>query len=148
MALKFSSFLAKAQEPSYLCWDGFCLVLLMNNEVHFSAGHYTIFCWLCQQKFSLCAARRGACSDYTEVQWWYIIIILPHYNNIIPKQQELVKVYYIIAGISRNSLELMHFLQMLRHWNLVSLTLRPQVTYSHWLKMRPQQDNATGFVEN
>ena len=48
--------------------DGFCLGSLMNNEVHFSAGHYTSFCWLCQQKFSLCAARRGACSDYTEVQ--------------------------------------------------------------------------------
>lgn len=44
---------------------------LMNNEVHYSAGHYTTFGWLCQQKFSLCAARRGACSDYTEVQWWY-----------------------------------------------------------------------------
>ena len=41
---------------------------LMNNEVHYSAGHYSTFCWLCQQKFSLCAARRGACSDYTEVQ--------------------------------------------------------------------------------
>ena len=58
----------KAQIPSYLCWDGFCLVWLMNNEVHYSAGHYSTFCWLCQQKFSPCAARRGACSDYTEVQ--------------------------------------------------------------------------------
>ena len=77
VALKFSSFLAKAQKPSYSCWDGFLFGFgLMNSEVHFSAGHYTTFGWLCQQKFSLCAARRGACSDYTEVQWWYIIIIL------------------------------------------------------------------------
>ena len=51
-------------------------------------------------------------------------------------------------GIPLNSLELGHFLQMLRHWNPVSLTLRPQIAYSHWLKMRPQRDNATGFVEN
>ena len=86
VALKFSSFLAKAQKPSYSCWDGFLFgFLLMNDEVHFSAGHYTTFDWLCQQKFSLCAARRGACSDYTEAQWWYnyyyslpIIIILYH----------------------------------------------------------------------
>ena len=24
------------------------LFVLMNNEVHYSAGHYTSFCWLCQ----------------------------------------------------------------------------------------------------
>lgn len=69
-----------------------------------------------------------------------LLLFSPHYNNIIPKQQELVKVYDIIAGITWNSLKLGHFLQMLRHWNPVSLTLRPQVTYSHWLKMRPQRD--------
>lgn len=28
-----------------------------------------------------------------------LLLFSPHYNNIIPKQQELVKVYYIIAGI-------------------------------------------------
>ena len=49
-------------------WGRF-LFGFVNNEVHYSAGHYTTFGWLCQQKFSLCAARRGACSDYTEVQW-------------------------------------------------------------------------------
>ena len=43
-------------------------LVLMNNEVHYSADHYSTFFWLCQQKFSLCAARRGACSDYTEAQ--------------------------------------------------------------------------------
>ena len=31
-----------------------------------------------------------------------LLLFSPYYNNIIPKQQELVKVYYIIAGISRN----------------------------------------------
>ena len=90
-----------------------------------------------------------------------LLLFSPYYNNIILKQQELVKVYYIIAGIILipsnyrnyleligNSPELVHFLQLLRHWNPVSLTLRPQITYSHWLKMRPQRDNATGFVEN
>ena len=77
-----------------------------------------------------------------------LLLFSPYYNNIIPKQQELVKEYYIIAGISRNSLELGHFLQILRHWNSVSLTLRPQVAYSHWLKMRPRRVNATGFVRN
>ena len=77
-----------------------------------------------------------------------LLLFSSHYNNIIPKQQELVKEYYIIAGISRNSLELGHFLQILRHWNSVSLTLRPQVAYSHWLKMWPRRVNATGFVRN
>lgn len=57
---------AKAQNRPIL--SGRFLFGLVNNEVHFSAGHYTTFGWLCQQKFSLCAARRGACSDYTEVQ--------------------------------------------------------------------------------
>ena len=81
----------------------------------------------------------------------------PHYNNIIPKQQELVKVYYReLVGIASNymeflkltvnSLELVLFSHMLRHWNPVSLTLRPQIAYSHWLKMRPQRVNATGFL--
>ena len=28
-----------------------------------------------------------------------LLLFSPYYNNIIPKQQELVKVYYIIAGI-------------------------------------------------
>ena len=28
-----------------------------------------------------------------------LLLFSPHYNNIIPQQQELVKVYYIIAGI-------------------------------------------------
>ena len=69
-----------------------------------------------------------------------LLLFSSHYNNIIPKQQELVKVYYIIAELTGNYLKLGHFLQMLRHWNSVSLTLRPQVTYSHWLKMRPQRD--------
>ena len=77
-----------------------------------------------------------------------LLLFSPYYNNIIPKQQELVKVYYIIAEIIWNSLELVRFLYILRHWNPVSLTLRPQVTYSHWLKLRPQRVNATGFVEN
>ena len=69
-----------------------------------------------------------------------LLLFSPYYNNIILKQQELVKVYYIIAGIIGNSPELVHFLHMLRHWNPVSLTLRPQIAYSHWLKMRPQRD--------
>ena len=68
-----------------------------------------------------------------------LLLFSPYYNNIIPQQQELVKVNYIIAGIIGNSPELVRFLQMLRHWNPVSLTLRPQIAYSHWLKMRPQQ---------
>ena len=69
VALNFPPFWRKPKIPSYSCRDGFCLQFrLMNNEVHFSAGHYTIFSWLCQQKFSLCSARRGACSDYTEIQ--------------------------------------------------------------------------------
>ena len=28
-----------------------------------------------------------------------LLLFSPYYNNIIPQQQELVKVYYIIAGI-------------------------------------------------
>ena len=80
-----------------------------------------------------------------------LLLFSPYYNNIIPKQQELVKVYYIIVEAIliplnyRKSLELVHFLQILRHWNPVSLTLRPQVTYSHWLKMRPQRDKCHWF---
>ena len=35
-----------------------------------------------------------------------LLLFSPHYNNIIPKQQELVKVYYIIAGIMGNYREL------------------------------------------
>ena len=62
-------FLLSGESPrTVLFMLGRFLFVLMNNEVHFSAGHYTTFGWLCQQKFSLCAARRGACSDYTEVQ--------------------------------------------------------------------------------
>ena len=34
-----------------------------------------------------------------------LLLFSPYYNNIIPKQQELVKVYYIIAGIIRNYME-------------------------------------------
>ena len=72
MALDFLlSFWAQvqAQEPSSNSGDGFLFgLVLMNNEVHYSADHYSMFSWLCQQKFSLCAARRGACSDYTEAQ--------------------------------------------------------------------------------
>ena len=108
------------------------------------------------------APRGGALVQITpKFSSGILLLFSPYYNNIIPKQQELVKVYYIIAeliliplnymelyGIPLNSLKLVRFLQMLRHWNSVSLTLRPQVTYSHWLKMRPQRDNATGFVEN
>lgn len=39
-----------------------------------------------------------------------LLLFSPYYNNIIPKQQELVKVYYTIAENNRNSLELVHFL--------------------------------------
>ena len=87
-------------------------------------------------------------NDCIKVQWGILLLFSPQYNNIIPKKQELVKVNDTIVGISKNSLELVHFLQMLRHWNSVSLTLRPQIAYSHWLKMRPQRVNATGFVRN
>ena len=59
----------ESPEPSSNSGDGFLFgLVLMNNELHYSADHYSTFPWLCQQKFSLCAARRGACSDYTEAQ--------------------------------------------------------------------------------
>lgn len=86
------------------------------------------------------APRGGALVQIIPKLSGILLLFSSYYNNIIPKQQELVKVYYIIAENNRNSLELVRFLQMLRHWNPVSLTLRPQVTYSHWLKMRPQRD--------
>lgn len=38
-----------------------------------------------------------------------LLLFSPHYNNIIPKQQELVKVYYIIAGIILIPLNYMEF---------------------------------------
>lgn len=65
----FPPFWRKPKNRSLIAGDGFCLCFrVVNNEVHYSAGHYITFCCLCQQKFSLCAARRGACSDYTEAQ--------------------------------------------------------------------------------
>lgn len=83
------SFSGESPEPSRSPGDGFLFgLVLMNNEVHYSADHYSTFFWLCQQKFSLCAARRGACSDYTEVQWGILLLFSPQYNNIIPKKQE------------------------------------------------------------
>ena len=63
------SLLGESPEPSRSYRGRFLFgLVLMNNEVHYSADHYSTFPWLCQQKFSLCAARRGACSDYTEAQ--------------------------------------------------------------------------------
>ena len=65
------SFSGESPEPSRLVHQGTVFLfglVLVNNEVRYSADHYSMFPWLCQQKFSLCAARRGACSDYTEVQ--------------------------------------------------------------------------------
>lgn len=38
-----------------------------------------------------------------------LLLFSPHYNNIILKQQELVKVYYIIAGIIGNPLNYREF---------------------------------------
>ena len=50
--------------------------------------------------------RGGALVQITPKFSGDILLFSPHYNNIIPKQQELVKVYYIIAEISRNYREL------------------------------------------
>ena len=87
-------------------------------------------------------------NSHIKVQWG-ILLFFPQYNNIIPQQQELVKEYYRkLSQIIGSRLELVRFLQILRHWNSVSLTLRPQIAYSHWLKMRPQRVNATGFCGN
>ena len=53
------------------------------------------------------APRGGALVQITpKLSGGILLLFSPHYNNIILKQQELVKVYYIIAGISRNYREL------------------------------------------
>ena len=39
-----------------------------------------------------------------------LLLFSPYYNNIIPKQQELVKVYYIIAELILIPLNYMEFL--------------------------------------
>ena len=91
------------------------------------------------------ASRGGALVQITpKFSSDILLLFSPHYNNIIPKQQELVKEYYReLVGIPSNYMKFPRtwtLLQMLRHWNPVSLTLRPQIAYSHWLKMRPQRD--------
>ena len=49
------------------------------------------------------APRGGALVQITpKFSSGILLLFSPYYNNIILKQQELVKVYYIIAELSRN----------------------------------------------
>ena len=52
------------------------------------------------------APRGGALVQITPKFSSSILLFSPYYNNIILKQQELVKEYYIIAGIIGNYREL------------------------------------------
>lgn len=52
------------------------------------------------------APRGGALVQITpSFNGGILLLFSPHYNNIIPKQQELVKVNYIIVGIIGNYVE-------------------------------------------
>ena len=51
------------------------------------------------------APRGGALVQITPKFSSILLLFFPHYNNIIPKQQELVKVNKTIVEITRNSLK-------------------------------------------
>ena len=47
----------------------------------------------------MCRAAGALVQITPKLSGGILLLFSPHYNNIIPQQQELVKVYYIIAGI-------------------------------------------------